>query len=70
MAGRPKSMVVALREVILGIGTTPDKYPEWFRDESAADPYKAWTTLLSSAADELEGMQKLNGKLYKTLYPD
>jgi len=68
MANKPNNMVQALREVIPCIGLMGENYPEWFREMGTGQ--SPWITLLSSAADELEGMQKLNGKLYKTLYPD
>jgi len=73
MADRPKSLVVAMRELSSCCGTTLSGHPEWFREaylNSQKGGYDVVATLLSDAADELEGMQKLNGKLYKTLYPD
>ncbi len=69
MTDMPKGMAKALRDVIPYIGTGAG--PDWFSemvDRNGA--VKAWVTLLSSAADDIEKHQKLNGKLYKTLYPD
>ena len=70
MADMPKNMVVVLRELSTAIGNYGATTPQWFQEMILKDHTTAWTTILSSAADELEGMQKLNGKLYKTLYPD
>ncbi len=66
----PKDMVVALREVMKGFTGPTAGWPMWFTDMEKQGPWKGWTTILSTAADDLERMQKLNGKLYKTLYPD
>jgi len=63
-------MVTALREMVPAVGGTVTGCPEWFQEMVNKEGIRAWATLLSSAADELEGMQKLSGSLYKTLYPD
>jgi len=63
-------MVTALREMLPAIGSMITNCPPWFQEIHDREGLRAWATLLSSAADELERMQKLNGKLYKTLYPD
>jgi len=70
MAERPKSTVVALRELAANSGKSISEYPLWFKELWDKDPSASFSIVLSSAADELELMQKLNGKLYKTLYPD
>ena len=70
----PKDMVVALRQILKAFSAvapgTLMTWPEWFKELEQDGPWKGWTTLMSTAADDLETMQKLNGKLYKTLYPD
>jgi len=73
MAERPKSLIVAMRELSSCCGKTLHDHPDWFKEaylNSANNGYDVVATLLSDSADELERMQKLNGKLYKTLYPD
>lgn len=70
MANKPQNTVAALREMVPCVGSMIASCPEWFRDMYEKEGVKAWSTLLSSTADEMEQMQKLNGKLYKTLYPD
>lgn len=70
MADQPKNMVQALRELAPCNGRQLSDFPEWFQEQWHKEGRQAMITILSSAADELEGMQKLNGKLYKTLYPD
>lgn len=73
MAERPKSLVVAMRELSSACGTNLSSHPEWFREAWAKDGNNGFGVLahlLNDSADELERMQKLNGKLYKTLYPD
>lgn len=70
MAERPKSMVATLRELAASSGKGISEYPEWFQEQWRIDPAAAFGTILNSAAEELENHQKLNGKLYKTLYPD
>jgi len=72
MADRPKSLVVAMRELSSCCGTTLSGHPEWFKGGLSELPeggYDVVATLLSDAADELEGMQKLNGKLYRPYIP-
>lgn len=70
MAERPKSMVVTLRELAASSGKGISEYPDWFKELWHVSPAQAFGVILTSAADELEGMQQLAGKLHKTLYPD
>lgn len=67
---KPNDLARCLRELAAAVtGMTP--YPAWFlEDNNRPGPNPAWRNILTKAADELEQMQKLNGKLYKTLYPD
>lgn len=65
----PKDTVLCLRQVSSAI-TPGATYPQWFLDMNGQLSGEPWKTLLNTAADELETMQKLNGKLYRTLYPD
>jgi len=67
---KPADMVVALRQVSSCIGQGITSYPQWFLESDDKSGWKAWKDLINQAADELENMQKLNGRLYKTLYPD
>jgi hypothetical protein len=71
MSDKPKDMAKLLRELSTcaekGVGIAA--YPQWFQEEYRTNN-NVFATYMRLAADELEGMQKLNGKLYKTLYPD
>jgi hypothetical protein len=63
----PKDTVVALRQVLKGF---KDGWPQWFREMEGEKNWHGWITLLSTAANDLEQMQKLNGYYHKILYPD
>ena len=69
---KPNDMVVALRQLAAASSTPKSitEYPLWFQEEWNKDMNGCWANMLLKAADELENMQKLNGRLYKTLYPD
>ena len=67
---KPNDMVVALRQVSSAFGKPMSEWPKWFLDENKNAGENSWRNLINQAADELENMQKLNGRLYKTLYPD
>ena len=67
---KPADMVVALRQVSSSFGKPMAEWPKWFMDQNIKAGEQSWKDLLNQAADELEQMQKLNGRLYKTLYPD
>lgn len=72
MAERPKSLVIQLRQLIACSGEGISGYPDWFKEEHSKSPKSvtAFKRLHTEVADELERMQQLNGRLYKTLYPD
>jgi hypothetical protein len=66
------NLVTRLRQMADCIGKTYDQYPEWFQEATKSSNdhgNSVWRDLFAIAADELEQMQKLNGKLYSTLYP-
>jgi len=69
---KPADIVVALRQLSSACkGLQPmSAYPKWFQDMYNSQPNTAWFSIMEQAADELENMQKLNGRLYKTLYGD
>ena len=67
---KPADMVVALRQLAEAVGKPIQGFPEWFQRRFELDPNAACREIYLSAADELENMQKLNGRLYKTLYGD
>lgn len=65
----PKSTVVKLRQVSSAI-TPGSRYPDWFLALSGHNDGKPWRDLLFAAADELEQMQQLNGRLLRRLAGD
>ena len=69
---KPADIVVALRQLAEASKTPKQitEYPIWFQQEWNKDGTGCWSKMLAQAADELENMQKLNGRLYKTLYGD
>ena len=67
---KPADVVVALRQVGEAVGKGMYEFPVWFQKEARIDYFGPWRVLLNQAAEELESMQKLNGRLYKTLYGD
>ena len=67
---KPTDMVVALRQLAESVGQPIQGFPKWFQEEFSKDPHAACRGIYLQAAEELENMQKLNGRLYKTLYGD
>jgi len=68
---RPADMVVALRQIAAGVASHNfNEWPKWFLELNKKEGPNSWPIILNQAADELESMQKLNGRLYKTLYGD
>jgi hypothetical protein len=65
----PKDIVVRLRQVSTALSTGSDQ-PAWFLDQLCLHPRKPWTDLFNGAADELEQMQQLNGRLVRRLAGD
>ena len=66
---RPKDLTVALRQMAQACHTS--YYPKWFMAEALKDAScKPWGDLLNQAADELEAMQMLNGRLLRRLAGD
>lgn len=68
-----KDTVVRLRQIIPCMGKTMDAFPDWFQEEWRKDPIdvcKPFNTLLAAAADELEQMRQLNGRLLRRLAGD
>jgi len=63
----PKNLVVALRQMVACAGHGTSAYPDWFK-ERYAENVNFYSQMVAQAADELEAMQELNGRLYKTLY--
>ena len=70
MTDMPKDMVVCLRQVSRAF-VPGETYPDWFNERCAKEgSVHTWHTLLTSAADELEQMQQLAGRLLKRLAGD
>ena len=44
-----------------------ESYPDWFQERHKERAYMAFTDFFTEAADELEQMQKLNGRLLRRL---
>jgi hypothetical protein len=74
MTDKPKNMVIAMRQLSTACSdrnnTGYPEWPEWFKEEWNKDSWKAWSTFISEAANELENMQATAGRYYKKLYPD
>ena len=68
----PKDIVVRLRQIAAAYTRANDieVFPEWFKRQHANNPREVWITLVSTAADELEQMQQLNGRLLRRLAGD
>lgn len=65
----PKDIVVRLRQVSTALSTGSGQ-PAWFMNQLRLDPNKPWISLFNGAADELEQMQQLNGRLLRRLAGD
>jgi hypothetical protein len=65
----PKDIVVKLRQVSSGLSNAT-KHPDWLLEQLRNNPTTPWTDLLNGAADELEQMQQLNGRLLRRLAGD
>jgi hypothetical protein len=67
---KPTNVVVLLRQLseLSSTQKSIDDYPEWFREEWKKDPNKIWSSILAEAANDVEQMQALAGRLYKQLY--
>ena len=60
----PKDIPARLRRMASAVSS--GQYPSWFDTASVA----AWQKLFNGAADELEQMQQLNGRLLRRLAGD
>jgi hypothetical protein len=60
----PKDIPTRLRQLASAVSS--GRYPSWFDTSSVA----AWQKQFNGAADELEQMQQLNGRLLRRLAGD
>ncbi len=70
MTEMPKDMTARLREVGKTCSGPFDKMPEWFKAQYSTPGTVPLSILLLEAADELEQMQQLAGRLLKRLAGD
>ena len=71
MTDMPKDMVARLRQVSLGFKSGSGGYPQWFTERCNKEGGSAvWHALLAGAADELEQMRQLAGRLLKRVAGD
>jgi hypothetical protein len=70
----PKDMTVRLRQMAASCDPIKNSgnqiTPKWWVNLPDHHLNRPWVTLLSSAADELEQMQQLNGRLLRRLAGD
>ena len=67
----PTNVEAKLRELAKVVSSAPIIWPDWFKDEGGSPAsHAAWSSFLTSAADELEQRSLYAGRLLRRLAGD